>query len=222
MKSLKHEKEDLSLWYVTIYILWVIKMKNSEEYYNKTKGNKPSGLLKTFFFMNFDKELNGKSAIDLGAGAGNDAKFLLKKGFKVTCIDKEEKSKDIIMSQITQNENLKFELQEFENIKLHKADLIYSCFSLHFCNPEKFNDMMNEIINNINTNGFFVGNFLGEEDGWYGNDKMTFLLKERVLDYFKDFEIKYYAEKKYVKDAVIGGKKNWHIFEIIAMKKEED
>ena len=194
-------------------------MKNSEEYYNKTKGNNPSGLLKTFFFMNFDKELKGKTAIDLGAGAGNDAKFLLEKGFKVTCIDKEEKSKDIIMSQITQNENLKFELQEFEKIKLHKADLIYSCFSLHFCNPEKFNDMMNEIINNINTNGFFVGNFLGEEDGWYGNDKMTFLLKERVLDYFKDFEIKYYAEKKYVKDAVIGGKKNWHVFEIIAMKK---
>ena len=49
------------------------------------------------------------------------------------------------MSQITQNENLKFELQEFEKIKLHKADLIYSCFSLHFCNPEKFNDMMNEM-----------------------------------------------------------------------------
>ena len=197
-------------------------MKNSEEYYNKTKGNNPSGLIRTFFFMNFDKELNRKTAIDLGAGAGNDAKFLLEKGFKVTCIDKEEKSKDIIMSQITQNENLKFELQEFENIKLHKADLIYSCFSLHFCNPEKFNDMMNEIINNINTKGFFVGNFLGEEDGWYGNDKMTFLLKERVLYYFKDFEIKYYAEKKYVKDAVIGEKKNWHVFEIIAMKKEED
>ena len=194
-------------------------MKNSEEYYNKTKGNNPSGLLRTFFYMNFDKELKGKTAIDLGAGAGNDAKYLLEKGFKVTCIDKEEKSKDIIMSQITQNENLKFELQEFENIKLHKADLIYSCFSLHFCNPEKFDNLMDEIMENVNLNGFFVGNFLGEEDGWYGNDKMTFLSKERVLDYFKDFEIKYYAEKKYVKDVVIGGKKNWHVFEIIAMKK---
>ena len=219
MKSLKHEIENLSLWYVTIYILWVMKMKNSEEYYNKTKGKNPSGLLRTFFYMNFDKELKGKTAIDLGASAGNDAKYLLEKGFKVTCIDKEEKSKDIIMSQITQNENLKFELQEFENIKLHKADLIYSCFSLHFCNPEKFDNLMDEIIENVNLNGFFVGNFLGEEDGWYGNDKMTFLSKERVLDYFKDFKIKYYAEKKYVKDAVIGGKKNWHVFEIIAMKK---
>ena len=194
-------------------------MKNSEEYYNKTKGNNPSGLLKSFFFMNFDKELNGKYAIDLGAGAGNDAKYLLEKGFKVTCIDKEERSKEITLSQITQNENLKFELQEFENLKLNKADLIYSCFSLHFCNPDKFNNMMNEIINNIKSNGFFVGNFLGEEDGWYGNHSMTFLSKEKVLDYFKDFEIKYYAEKKYMKNSVKGDMKNWHVFEIIAMKK---
>ena len=47
--------------------------------------------------MNFDKELKGITAIDLGAGAGNDAKYLLEKGFKVTCIDKEEKSKEITM-----------------------------------------------------------------------------------------------------------------------------
>jgi len=194
-------------------------MKKAEEYYNKTKGNKPSGLLKIFFYMNFDKELKGKTAIDLGAGAGNDAKFLIEKGFKVTCIDKEEKSKEITMSQITQNENLKFKLQEFEKLKLDKADLIYSCYSLHFCKPNKFDNMMNEIINNITTNGFFVGNFLGEEDGWYGNETMTFLSKEKVLGYFTDFEIKYYAEKKYIKDSVMGEKKNWHVFEIIAMKK---
>ena len=194
-------------------------MKNSEEYYNKTKGNNPSGLIRTFFFMNFDKELNRKTAIDLGAGAGNDAKYLLEKGFKVICIDKEERSKEITISQVTQNENLKFELQEFENLKLDKADLIYSCLSLHFCKPNKFDNMMNEITNNINKNGFFVGNFLGQEDEWYGNETMTFLSKEKVLSYFKDFEIKYYAEKKYVKDTVIGGKKNWHVFEIIAMKK---
>ena len=197
-------------------------MKNSEEYYNKTKGNKASGLLKTFFLMNFDKELKGKTAIDLGAGAGNDAKYLLEKGFKVTCIDKEGKSKEITMSQITQNENLKFELQEFEKLKLDKADLIYSCFSLHFCNPEKFDSLMDEITENIKSDGFFVGNFLGEEDGWYGNETMTFLSKEKVQGYFKDFEIKYYAEKKYIKDSVMGEKKNWHVFEIIAMKKGEN
>ena len=53
-------------------------MKNIDDFYNKSqKINRPSGLLKGFFNMNLDKQLNEKIAIDLGSGAGNDAKFLL-------------------------------------------------------------------------------------------------------------------------------------------------
>lgn len=192
-------------------------MKNSEEFYNKTKGGSPSGLLKLFFSMNYSKDINGNIAIDLGTGAGNDARYLVEKGFKVICIDKEEKSKEIIMSQ--NNENLNFELQEFENLKLNKADLINSCFSLHFCNPDKFEKMMTEITSSINKKGFFVGNFLGQEDEWNGNKQETFLDKEEILNYFKNFKIMYFAEKKYTKNTVLGKTKNWHVFEIIAMKE---
>ena len=192
-------------------------MKNSEQFYNKTKGGSPSGLLKLFFSMNYSKDINGNIAIDLGTGAGNDARYLVEKGFKVTCIDKEEKSKEIIMSQ--NNESLKFELQEFENLKLNKADLINACFSLFFCNPDRFEKMMIEITSSINKKGFFVGNFLGKEDEWNGNNQETFLNKEELLYHFKDFKIMYFAEKKYIKNTVLGKTKNWHVFEIIAMKE---
>ena len=67
-------------------------MKNIEEFYKKSNEfNNPSGLLIFFFNMNLDKELKQKIAIDLGAGTGNDAKFLIDNGFKVTCVDKEVK-----------------------------------------------------------------------------------------------------------------------------------
>ena len=122
-------------------------MKKYEEYYNKTKRNISSVLLRIFFNMGCDKELCGNTAVDLGAGAGNDARFLTKKGFNIICIDKEEKSKQSIMEQNIKN--IEFELQEFENLKLDKADLIYSFLSLNFCNPDKFNNMMDEIISSI-------------------------------------------------------------------------
>ena len=192
-------------------------MKNSEQFYNKTKGGSPSGLLRLFFSMKYNKELDGNIAIDLGAGAGNDARYLVEKGFKVTCIDKEEKAKEIIMSQ--NNESLKFELQEFENLKLNKANLINACFSLFFCNPNRFEKMMIEITSSINKKLFFVGNFLGRDDEWKTNNEMTFLNKEELLNYFNDFKIMYFAEKKYIKDTVLGKTKNWHVFEIIAMKE---
>ena len=60
-------------------------MKNVDEFYESIKKiNKPAPLLRGFFDMNLDKDLKEKVAIDLGAGTGNDTKFLIEKGFKVT------------------------------------------------------------------------------------------------------------------------------------------
>lgn len=132
-------------------------MKNISENYKKSKQyNKPSGLLKGFFNMQLHKTLKKRVAIDLGAGVGNDTKFLIDEGFEVTCIDIEEKSKEEILNKIENKSKLKIIIDNFENINLHKADLIYSCFSLCFCTPNKIDNLINEIIGNIEPEGFFV------------------------------------------------------------------
>ena len=66
---------------------------------------------------------------------------------------------------------------------------------------------------------FLFGNFLGIEDEWNKSKTMTFLTKEKLLDYFKNFEIVYYAEKKYIKDISTEKDKHWHVFELYAKKK---
>lgn len=63
------------------------------------------------------------------------------------------------------------------------------------------------------------GNFIGNEDDWAKFPNMTCLTKKQVMEYFKDFEIIYFKEKKYVKDSVKQKNKNWHVFEIYAKKK---
>ena len=64
------------------------------------------------------------------------------------------------------------------------------------------------------------GNFLGNEDEWIKYDnKMSFFSKEKLLSYFNDFEIMYFAEKKYIKDSISDKNKKWHVFEIYAKKK---
>lgn len=132
-------------------------MKNINDFYNKSnKYNKPSGLLQSFFKMNFIELLDGRNAIDLGAGTGNDALYLVNKGFFVTCIDKEKKSREFIENKISNKDKLRIIIDDFENVKLQEADLIYSCFSLQFCNPKNINILMNNITENICKNGFFV------------------------------------------------------------------
>lgn len=135
-------------------------MKNVDKFYDKSKRyNKPSGLLQGFFNMKYSEILEGKDVIDLGAGTGNDAVYLLNKGFNVTCIDIEKKSKKYIENKINDKSKLKIIIDNFENVKFEKVNLIYSCFSLQFCNPQKFDDLMHKITKNIHRNGFFVRKF---------------------------------------------------------------
>ena len=62
------------------------------------------------------------------------------------------------------------------------------------------------------------GNFLGIDDGWSKSKIMTFLTKEQVLEYFRNFEIVYYAEEKYIKDSSTEKNKHWHVFKVYARK----
>ena len=135
-------------------------MEKKYEFYEKSnKYNKPSKLLKRFFDMKLEGNLKNKIAIDIGAGVGNDAKFLLEKGFKVTCIDKEEKAKEIAISKIGNNEKFNYIVDTIENIKLQESDFIYECFCLQFCNHQKIDSVMERIIKNISQGGFFVRKF---------------------------------------------------------------
>lgn len=66
--------------------------------------------------------------------------------------------------------------------------------------------------------GFFVGNFLGKEDDC--NETRTTVYKEKLLEYFKDFEMVYFSEEKYYKDTANGKSKFWHVYTIIAQKNK--
>lgn len=82
---------------------------------------------------------------------------------------------------------------------------------------ENFDEFIEKILKSINSKGFFVGNFLGKEDDW--NKTRTTVDKEKLLDYFKDFEMFYFSEEKYYKDTANRKSKFWHVYTVIAQKK---
>jgi hypothetical protein len=65
------------------------------------------------------------------------------------------------------------------------------------------------------------GNFLGEDDDWKNNKDMNFWTKDKIMEFFKDYKIFYYAEKKYIKDCAVQKNKNWHVFEVYAQKANQ-
>ena len=194
-----------------------MKMNNPKKYYETTMNNKPSALIRKFFINNYNQKLQGNVAIDLGCGVGNDTVFLLDNGFKVTAIDQEEQVNEIIKNKNLNEENLKIIIGDFSKIEITKSDLLLANFSLFFV-KENFDEFIKKILDSINSEGFFVGNFLGKEDDW--NKTRTTVEKNRLLEYFKDFEMQYFSEEKYYKDTANGKSKFWHVFTIIAQKNK--
>ena len=191
-------------------------MKKIEKYYNNTKNIPPNYITQKFIKL----KIKPTNAIELGCGGGRDTEYLVKIGWEVLAIDKED-VKSRITSRLSKEEqkNFKFSKQEFENIQLEKTNLIVANFSLPFCNQNQFVKLWNKINESILKNGYFVGNFFGNNDEWKKQEEeMTFLTKEQVIELFKNFEIIDFKEVE--KDCFngLGIMKHRHIFNVIAKK----
>ena len=92
-------------------------MKNIERYYKNTTDAKSNYTIKKFIEL----KIKPGNAIELGCGAGRDTVYLIKNGWNVLAIDRED-VKARIKAKLTKEEMKRFEFlkQEFENIELKK------------------------------------------------------------------------------------------------------
>ena len=193
-------------------------MKSIEIYYDITKSDKPRSSVK-YFIENI--KCNPSTAIELGCGAGNDTVYLIKNGWNVLAVDKEN-VEERIAKRLTSEElqRFKFKQQSFENIRLEKTKLIVANYSLPFCNKDKFEDLWNDIKLNIQKDGYFIGNFFGINDSWHmSKAEMKFLSKEQVIYLFSDFEILLFREVEEDGKTGLGKMKHWHVFHVISRRK---
>ena len=116
-----------------------------------------------------------KTAVDLGCGAGRDTKFLVQNDIIVTAIDRVNVTK-FLYKDLTEEEKarLNFVQAKFSDVHLPKTDLVISYEALPFCNREELIKLIIKIKESLNENGYFLCNFFGKNDSWYGNDKIQF------------------------------------------------
>jgi trans-aconitate methyltransferase len=121
-------------------------MENIEKYYENTENASPNPTVRKFIEM----KIKPTNAIDLGCGTGRDTICLIKNGWNVLSIDREN-TKQIISNKLNKEEieRLRFERQDFENIKLEKNNLLVANFSIPFCNKECFDEFWNKITDSV-------------------------------------------------------------------------
>lgn len=127
-------------------------MGNIQKYYENTENALPHPIVTDFLSMG----IKPGYAIDLGCGTGRDTIYLIKNGWVVLSIDKED-TKNIIINKLNDEEKNKFNFrcQNFENIELEKNNLTVANFSIPFCDKNYFDNFWNKIVNNILNNRLF-------------------------------------------------------------------
>lgn len=131
-------------------------MDDIQKYYENTKNALPHPMVKKFINMNIKTE----NAIDLGCGTGSDTVYLIKNGWNVLAIDKED-TEQFISSKLNDEEikRFRFDSQNFETIQLERTKLLVANFSIPFCKKDCFNQFWNKIVDSILKERLFCRKF---------------------------------------------------------------
>ena len=135
-------------------------MNKIHEYYKNTKNALPHKNVQKVLEMHI---IPG-NAIDLGCGAGRDTICLIKNGWNVLAIDKEE-TKGLVEKKLNENElkNFRFSLQNFQNVELENNSLLVSNFSIPFCGKKYFKEFWNKIEESIEKGRIFCWELFSEQ-----------------------------------------------------------
>jgi SAM-dependent methyltransferase len=156
-------------------------------------------------------------ALDLGAGAGRDTRYLLEQGFQVTAVDADPRAMDVLAA--LPQARLRVVRSSFEDFAFATYDLISAQFALPFIPRGRFADVFGRLKSALAPGGVFAGQFFGVHDQWNTPDRsMTFLTRSEAEALLSDLETIELTEEDADGHVADGSPKHWHVFHILARR----
>jgi SAM-dependent methyltransferase len=181
-----------------------------KKYQSRTAGINPRRALEAA--IQFVEEKG--SALDLGAGALNDAEFLIRTGFKeVVAVDITPQFREI------ENKDAQFtyfqgEFNEYRFAHEH-FDLISAQYALPF-SAEGFEDLWRNIYSSLKRGGILTCQLFGPNDAWSGRPNMIFHSETELKELLTGFTILKKEECEYTEKSIRA--KHWHYFDLLLRK----
>ena len=156
----------------------------------------------------------GRTAVDLGCGAGRETRALLDAGWRVHAIDGVAPALADLSPPLAQR--LTVEVRHFAQLAaLPPADLVYAGYSLPYQPPDEFRRVWALIRSCLRPGGWIAANIFGERDAWAGAVGMTFLSELEARGLFNGLEIVRWTEVD-EEGPAYSGSKHWHVYDVVA------
>ena len=162
---------------------------------------------------------NGR-VLDLGCGAGVDAKYLAENGFKVEAVDLNERSVEEIkklcsglsVSVIQKN------VADYDIVS-NTYQLIIAWNILSFLTKNESRKILLDIQEGLTKDGIFVFSLFGLEDDWAKNHpEMSFWTKDELKNLLPKINFIKLSEEKQKRPGAMGQVKFWHLIQGIAQR----
>lgn len=163
-----------------------------------------------------------KAALDFGAGALVEARFLLEQGFeRVVAVDGDPSV--AANAEKMGDPRLETVIAEFEDFQFpeNAFDLVDAQHSLPFVRSAHFPKVFGNLTQSLKEGGVFVGQLFGTRDSRIDKSYMTFHTATEVQKLLQDMEVIQCREIENDELEKDGNMMHAHIFRIIARKRTE-
>ena len=192
------------------------------EYYDKLRDRPPRRTV-IAALDHFGPAPEDPLAIDLGCGDGRDVVEMLRRGWRVVAVDAEpEALKRLQARPLPAGSDLTPIVGRFEDVPMPLGvKLVNSSFAMPLCEPDDFRRLWQRIREALPAGGRFSGQWYGPRDSWAGRPGMTFLGRDEALALLDNFDLEMFEEEEADGVTPRGNAKHWHIFHIVARKRED-
>jgi SAM-dependent methyltransferase len=157
-------------------------------------------------------------ALDVGAGAGRDTRYLLRRGWRVTSVDASP-SAAAALRRLPLQDQLRVVISAAEAFQPGTYDLVNAQYSLPFIARSRFDATVRRLRDSVRPGGVMAATFFGTHDEWnVPGAAQTFSARLDVERFFKGWDLIHLSEVDEDGHVADGTPKHWHVFEVIAQR----
>jgi SAM-dependent methyltransferase len=162
----------------------------------------------------------GRFAVDLGCGAGRDARELLRAGWRVLAIDREPGAIAALEAATAPDLRTSLDVQvaDLADVDVPACDLVNASLCLPFLPPEAFWGTWQRILAALPIGGRFAAMVFGDRDGSAGDPDMTCPPPDEIRARLAGFAVEHWTDREEDTTTALGEPHHYHRVEFVARR----